>query len=179
MNIADATLANKDSSAFCDALQGIAARHPFAESTETLEEFVSQWERGTLPKKQWTHGAHVGIAAYFAYDHTLVAVLRIMRLGIRHYNLASGGANTDDHGYHETLTRFWAGAVGNFVRDGRFASRLEAVRGALLRFGERSDYYRSFYSFDVLRDREARREWVAPDREVPRDQGEGTAQRGC
>jgi hypothetical protein len=169
MNNGDAALANKDSSAFWEVLQGITARHPFAESTGTLEEFVRDWERGTLPKAQWTHGAHVGVAAYFAYDHTFVAVLRIMRLGIRHYNLASGGANTDDHGYHETLTRFWAGAVGNFLRDVRFASRLEAVRGALLRFGERSDYYRSFYSFDVVHDRVARRDWVSPDREGPGD----------
>jgi hypothetical protein len=169
MNTGGVTLARKDSTAFRDALCEAVARHPFAESTAALEEFVREWERGTLPKVQWTHGAHVGVAAYFAYDHTPAAVLQIMRLGIRHYNLASGGTNTEDHGYHETLTRFWAGAVGDFVRVGGFASRLEAVRGALLRFGERSDYYRSFYSFDVVRDREARREWVSPDREVPGD----------
>jgi len=178
MNNGDVTLASKDSSAFRDALGEIAARHPFTESTEALEEFVSQWERGTLPKKQWTHGAHVGIAAYFAYGYSSAAVLQIMRLGIRHYNLASGAANTEDHGYHETLTRFWAEAVGHFVRDGRFASRLEAVRKALLQFGERRDYHRSFYSFDVLLDRNARRDWVAPDREVLGDRGNDRVARG-
>jgi hypothetical protein len=169
MNIGNMTLAIKDSSAFRGALREIAERHPFAESTETLEKFVLDWERGTLPKTQWTHGAHVGVAAYFACDYASAALVQIMRLGIRHYNLASGGANTEDHGYHETLTRFWAEAVGSFVREGRFVSRLEAVRNTLVRFGERSDYYRSFYSFDVVQDREARRAWVSPDREVPGD----------
>jgi hypothetical protein len=177
MNDGDVKLTSKDSSAFRDALCEIAARHPFAESRETLEEFVRDWERGTLPKARWMHGAHVGVAAYFAYDYPSAAVLQIMRLGIRHFNLASGGANTEDQGYHETLTRFWTGVVGNFVRDGRFASRLEAVRSALLRFGEHRDYHRSFYSFDVLADRNARREWVSPDREVPGDGGESAAQR--
>jgi len=163
MNVGDSSLASKDSNAFSDVLAGVEARHPFVASTKTLEQFVQEWERGTLPKARWTHGAHVGVAAYFAYEYPAAALLQIMRLGIRHYNLASGGVNTEDHGYHETLTRFWAGAVGEFVRQGRFHSRLDAVRGALARFGERSGYHREFYSFNVVTDRAARREWVAPD----------------
>jgi hypothetical protein len=155
---------SKDSSALGDALRDVVERHAFAADEVALEEFIRGWECGTLPKSQWTHGAHVGVAAYFAFEYPEDVLLRVMRLGIRHYNLASGGVNTDDHGYHETLTRFWAGEVGEFVRDGEFGSRLEAVRSALGRFGERSGYYREFYSFDVLGDRRARKEWVAPDR---------------
>src|SRR5258708_39380607 len=116
MNIGDSTLTSKDSSALGDALRELVARHPFAETERTLEAFIDAWERGTLPKKSWTHGAHVGVAAYFAYEYPADVLVRVMRLGIRHYNLASGGANTDDNGYHETRTRFWAGGVGDFVR---------------------------------------------------------------
>jgi len=163
MNSGDSTLASKDSSAPSDAFREIVARHPFAESERTLEEFIDAWERGTLPKKSWTHGAHVGVAAYFAYEYSVEVLTRVMRLGIRHYNLASGGANTEDNGYHETLTRFWASEVGNLVRSG-FGSRLEAVWAALARFGESSGHHRKFYNFDVLGDRRARRDWVAPDR---------------
>jgi hypothetical protein len=170
MNADRSALATKDSNAFRDARRAIAVRHRFAKSAETLDQFVREWECGTLSKARWTHGAHVGVAAYFAYDHTAAALLHIMRLGIRHYNLASGGANTQDHGYHETMTRFWAGVVGEFVRQGKFPLRLEAVRRALVEFGERSDYHRGFYSFDVVADRYARREWVAPDR-VPAESG--------
>ena len=164
MNIGDNTLASKDSSAAGDAFGELVARYPFLESERTLEEFVDAWERGTLPKKSWTHGAHVGVAAYFAYEYPAEVLVRVMRLGIRHYNLASGGANTEDNGYHETLTRFWASEVGNLVRSGRFGSRLEAARAALARFGECSGHFRKFYNFDVTADRQARKEWVAPDR---------------
>jgi hypothetical protein len=166
MNIGNNTLASKDSSAAGDAFREMVARHPFLESERTLEEFIDAWERGTLPKKSWTHGAHVGVAAYFAYEYPAEALVRVMRLGIRHYNLASGGANTEDNGYHETLTRFWASEVGNLVCSGRFGSRLEAARAALARFGECSGHFRKFYNFDVLGNRRARREWVAPDEVV-------------
>jgi hypothetical protein len=164
MATGDSTLANKDTSASGDVFREIAARHPFSENERTLEEFVDAWERGTLPKKSWTHGAHVGVAAYFAYEYPTDVLIRVMRLGIRHYNLASGGANTEDNGYHETLTRFWAVEVANLVRSGAFESRLEAVRAALARFGECSGHFRGFYNFDVVASRRARREWVAPDR---------------
>jgi hypothetical protein len=164
MNSGNFTFVSKDSSSLSDALREIVARHPFAENEHTLEEFVDAWERGTLPKKSWTHGAHVGVAAYFAYEYPAEVLVRVMRLGIRHYNLASGGANTEDSGYHETLTRFWANQVGNLVRSGKFGSRLEAARTALARFGDCSGHFRKFYNFDVLGNRRARREWVAPDR---------------
>jgi len=164
MSTGDSTLATKDLSANGDAFAEVSSRHPFAADGRALEKFIDGWERGTLPKKCWTHGAHVGVAAYFAYEYPPDVLLRVMRLGIRHYNLASGGANTEDTGYHETLTRFWAAEVGDFVRDGGFASRLEAVRAALRSFGGRTGHFRAFYSFDVVRDRRARREWVAPDR---------------
>jgi hypothetical protein len=163
MTDANSTLVSKESSAFRDALRDVPARHPFAATEQTLGEFIDGWERGTLPKKSWTHGAHVGVAAYFAFEYPADVLLRVMRLGIRHYNLASGGMNTEDHGYHETLTRFWADEVGKFVRTGQFGSRLCAVVAALHWFGGRSDYYKGFYSFDVVADRQARKVWIAPD----------------
>jgi hypothetical protein len=160
----DFTLTTKDVTAIGDAFEDVPARHPFAADDRALQGFIDAWERGTLPKRSWSHGAHVGVAAYFAWEYPADVLVRVMRLGIRHYNLASGGANTEDNGYHETLTRFWAHEVGEFVRSGGFGSRLEAVRGALRRYGDHSNYFSDFYSFDVVRDQHARREWVAPDR---------------
>lgn len=137
---------------------------PFLESEAALQQFVETWKAGKLPKAAWTHAAHVGMAAYFAFDHALEATFAIMKAGILHHNTAVGTPNTEDNGYHETLTRFWAAEIGEFVRVGRFTSRLEAVRAAVSAFGERRDLYRFSYSFDVVRDRRARREWIAPDR---------------
>ena len=85
--------------------------------------------------------------------------------GILHFNDCVGTANTEDSGYHETLTRFWAGIVGGFVRVRQFPSRFEAVREAVRQFGEDRDRHRLYYGFDVVRDRRARREWIEPDRE--------------
>jgi hypothetical protein len=137
----------------------------FLESETALQQFVERWKAGKLPKAAWTHAAHVGMAAYFAFDHALEATFAIMKAGILHHNTAVGTPNSEDEGYHETLTRFWATEIGEFVRVGRFTSRLEAVRAAVSTFGERRDWFRLFYSFDVVRDRRARREWIVPDRE--------------
>ena len=137
---------------------------PFLESEAELQRFVETWKAGKLPKAAWTHAAHVGTAAYFAFDHALEATFAIMKAGILHHNTSVGTPNTEDNGYHETLTRFWAAEIGEFVRCGHFASRLEAVRAAVALYGGNRDRYKPFYSFDVVRDRRARREWIAPDR---------------
>lgn len=137
---------------------------PFLESESELQRFIETWKAGKLPKAAWTHAAHVGTAAYFAFDHALEATFAIMKAGILHHNTSVGTPNTEDNGYHETLTRFWAAEIGEFVRCGHFASRLEAVRAAVAQYGANRDRYKLFYSFDVVRDRRARREWIAPDR---------------
>src|SRR4030088_1994651 len=137
------------------------------ESEALLQRFVEAWKAGKLPKAEWTHAAHVAMAAYFAFDHAAAATFAIMKAGILHHNTSVGTANTEDNGYHETLTRFWSSEIGEFVRAGHCASRLEAVRAAVSAFGSDRDRVRRFYSFDVVRDRRARREWVAPAGEPP------------
>jgi flavin reductase (DIM6/NTAB) family NADH-FMN oxidoreductase RutF len=153
--------------------------HPYLESEAALDGFVSRWKLGTLPKPSWTHGAHVAVAAYLAFDHAPEEALNLTRAGIAHFNTCVGTPNTKDSGYHETLTRFWSGQVGNLVREGRFASRLEAVRHAIHVFGEDRDRHRLFYSFDVVRNRRARREWVAPDRSPTNEPAPGTKMDDC
>ncbi len=150
-----------------DSSKPAPSRETFAllESESELQRFVEAWKAGRLPKAEWTHAAHVAIAAYFAFDHAADATFAIMKSGILHHNTAVGTPNTEDNGYHETLTRFWAGEIGAFIRSGRCTSRLEVARAAVAEFGGDRDRFRLYYSFDVVRDRRARREWVAPDRE--------------
>src|SRR5436305_8646195 len=154
-----------------DATTPESKRKPFAPlaSEALLQGFVEAWKAGKLPKAEWTHAAHVAVAAYFAFDHAAAATFAIMKTGILHHNVSVRTTNTEDNGYHETLTRFWAGEIGDFVRTGRFASRLDAVRAAVSVFGSDRDRFRAFYSFDVVRDRRARRECVAPDRHPTRE----------
>jgi len=157
---------NPTASGTTDSNKPATSRETFAllESEASLQRFVEAWKSGKLPKPAWTHAAHVGMAAYFAFDHASEATFAIMKAGILHHNMSVGTPNTEDNGYHETLTRFWSSEIGEFVRQGRFTSRLEAARAAVSVFGGDRDRFRQFYSFDVVRDRRARREWVVPDR---------------
>jgi hypothetical protein len=134
----------------------------FACSEAALSSFLGHWCAGTLPKKEWTHAAHVTVAACYVFDHPAEEALQKIRAGIIHYNTCVGTANTDQSGYHETLTRFWCGLIADFRRTCAFSSRLEFVRAALNRFGRDSSLFRSYYTFDVVKDVRARREWIAP-----------------
>ena len=137
--------------------------NPFLKTEANLDEFINAWKCGTLPKSCWTHAAHVGVAAYFAFAENPESTMSILRDGIRHYNTCVGTSNSEESGYHETLTRFWATEVGNLVRSGDFATRLDAVRAAIAAFGGDKYRFRLFYSFDVVGNRRARREWIEPD----------------
>ena len=139
--------------------------HPFLQSDHALDHFFHQWQSGTLPKSSWTHAAHVAVAACLAYDHPPERAFELTRSGIIHHNESVGTANTETSGYHETLTRFWSGVIGEAVRSGNFPSRFEAVRHAVAKFGIDRNLFRPFYSFDVVNDRRARRQWIPPDRD--------------
>jgi hypothetical protein len=136
---------------------------PFIDSADALEAFLDAWKSGTLTRAAFTHAAHVAVAATFAFDHDPAEAFRLTKEGIQAFNASVGVVSTETSGYHETLTRFWSQVIGKFVRDGGFASRLDAVRAAVEVYGERRNLYKKYYSFDVVADRRARREWVPPD----------------
>ena len=149
------------------AFHRLFVEYTFLQDGAALEDFMQRWKSGTLSKSAWTHGAHVAMAAYFAFDYPADEAFELTKAGILHFNACVGAPNTEHSGYHETLTRLWSHVVGDFVRKGRFESRLDAVRGAVGRFGEDRDRHRLYYSFDVVRDPAARRSWVPPDRNAP------------
>jgi len=138
---------------------------------EALSEFLHGFEAGTLPKAEWTHGAHVAAAAYYlhrnahqsAYDTAYASVLPLIRQRIQSFNLAVGGANTATSGYHETLTRFWLRVVVAHLRDRRPGTPLEAAQSAVAEFGEQRALHTLYYSGDVVKDSEARLGWREPD----------------
>lgn len=141
----------------------VASKAPaFLASDDALRDFVQDWEDCRLPKSAWTHAAHVAVAAWYAFEFDFDGTFARMKTGIIRFNEIVGTANTETSGYHETLTRFWAGEICRVIRSGPFPTRLEAAAAAVERFG-RSDYFRSFYSFDVVNHRHARKEWVPPD----------------
>lgn len=129
-------------------------------SEEDLGAFLAAFSATTLPKEQWTHAAHVTVAAAWIYENPATALDRL-RPAIREYNAATGGQNTETSGYHETLTRFWVLRIAETLPHEK--GRLEAVRDAVARYGPQSGLFRQYYSFDVVDSIDARREWIAPD----------------
>lgn len=117
----------------------------------------------TLPKARWTHAAH------------LTATLRLVRTRdaglerdlpdiIRTYNLAVGGVNDDQSGYHETITQAYLAAIRAFAAalpagtsDAEAAARLLATP-----LGDKN-WPLSHWSRERLFSVEARRGWVDPD----------------
>jgi hypothetical protein len=143
----------------------------FLGSEDALADFLRTWETGRLSKQAWTHAAHVAVAACYAFEHDLETTFARMKMGIIRHNECVGTANTETNGYHETLTRFWAGEICELVQAGGSRSRLEAVRAAVEKFAQDRDRFRRFYSFDVVGDKRARREWVPPDVAAPNRTG--------
>jgi hypothetical protein len=138
---------------------------PFTISQSALDAFIQAWEIHTLPKAEWTHAAHVAVCAYYHHQFGPAKALSLMRERIPLYNVAIGGQNTADAGYHETLTILWCQIVAAFLAAQQFATPLAAVRAATAEFGADRKRHELYYTFDVVRDQLARRQWVPPDKQ--------------
>ncbi len=133
------------------------------ESEVSLASFIEGFEHGTYPKENWKHEAHVVMAAYYLTLHPVPEATRRIRAGIADYNVAQGGKNTDDSGYHETLTIFWIWIVAGFLASLPHTNpRLEMIRAAAERFGKEAAFHRKFYEHNVIGDIDARHHWVPP-----------------
>src|SRR5262249_45692998 len=133
------------------------------EDEDSLAAFIAGFEDGTFPIAQWTHQAHVIMAAHYLTRHPVCEATRIIRARIPAYNVAQGGKNTEDSGYHETLTIFWIWIVAGFLASlPEGTPRLAMIGAAAEHFGKQSGYHKRFYEHNVIGDTEARRDWVPP-----------------
>ena len=133
------------------------------ESDESLAAFIDGFEKGIYPKANWTHQAHVAMAAHYLSLHPVREATRIIRARIPAYNVAQGGRNTEDSGYHETMTIFWIWIVAGFLASlPEGMPRLAAIAAAAERFGNERALHRKYYGHNVIGDTEARRSWAPP-----------------
>src|ERR1700722_11194374 len=117
----------------------------------------------SLPKPSWTHRAHFATALWLLARRPDLDVPRVMPGFIRAYNEATGVANTDTGGYHETITQASLRAARAFLA-GCAAEPLCAVCNALMRspLGDK-DWLLAYWSKEILFSVEARRRWIEPD----------------
>jgi hypothetical protein len=135
----------------------------FLESEAALDALLAGFEDGTWPKAKWTHAAHLATGACYivAFDDALDR----LRTGIPRYNVSQGGQNTEDSGYHETLTVFWNNVIRDFIRTlPPTQDRLSIARVVVAEFALQRDLFRKYYDFDVVNSREARAKWIPPNR---------------
>ena len=117
----------------------------------------------TLPKPRWTHRAHFAAALWLLANRPDLDLPRAMPGLIRAYNEATGVANTDTDGYHETITQASLRAASSFLEEHRDKT-LFAVCNALMDgpLGK-SDWLLAYWTKDRLFSVGARRAWVEPD----------------
>jgi hypothetical protein len=89
--------------------------------------------------------------------------LALLRERISRYNESVGTINSDDSGYHETVTAFYVKAIAAAIADRDPAMPLDALAALVIeRIGAR-DYPLRYYSKRRLFSVAARRGWVEPD----------------
>lgn len=131
------------------------------QSLGEIEALVSDFETTSLPRSAWDHRAHLTVAAwYLLHDTPAVARRRTVR-GIKRYNAAHGIVQTPTGGYHETLTRFWIGAVDWALRQTR-GEVVVRVNTVVSRLRERKRLVMEYYRPDELFSQAARRRWLPP-----------------
>ena len=117
----------------------------------------------TLPKSDWTHGAHFAAAMWLLACHPQIDAGLAMPEMIRAYNETTGVRNTDSSGYHQTITQASVRAARAFLAD-RPHLPLFAVCNELMASPlGKSDWLLAYWSRSRLFSVEARRLWVEPD----------------
>lgn len=142
---------------------GFSLLERWLQNESSLDAFVEAFQQCKLTRQEWTHRAHVGVAASLVVTEGAEEALRCMRATIPRLNESQGSVNTSQSGYHETLTVFWIRILAQFLGrlPARF-SRLDKVTAAVEAYGEIRRMDRAFYEIDVLASEQARRAWVAP-----------------
>jgi hypothetical protein len=129
---------------------------------QEIDGFLAAFEEGTLPKKRWTHAAHLLTGACYVYRLGELGAIEKMRLCVRRYNEAVGGKNTETSGYHETITIAWIKLLAKLLCESPPMERAAFAALAVKRFEADRNILRRYYDFNLASSVEARRTWVPP-----------------
>ncbi len=118
-----------------------------------------------MPKREWTHQAHLraGLWHLLHCRQQEEPAIELLRARIRDYNLATGVANTDSSGYHETITRFYLRVIRVFLDSIDTTRPIDELAAQLIAQHGEHDLVLQFYSRARLFTPQARASWVEPD----------------
>ena|ERR1700722_15288680 len=133
-------------------------------SDEEIGHIARQLLDRSLPRSAWTHSAHFAAALWLLKRRGLHAMREMPPL-IRAYNEATGTANTDSSGYHETITIASLRAAHAWLRNRPGAAEYVILNEMLETPIGRSDWLFKYWSKPVLFSAAARAAWIEPDLE--------------
>lgn len=116
----------------------------------------------TLPKREWTHAAHFASACWLLRQAQIDALREMPQL-IRLYNEATGVANTQTSGYHETITLASLRAARAWLAERPSMPLHLAIEALLASELGKSDWLLKYWSREVLFSVAARQSWIEPD----------------
>ncbi|MEO1661599.1 MAG: hypothetical protein AAFR51_11470 [Pseudomonadota bacterium] len=128
-------------------------------SDPALAALTARFLELSLPKPEWTHEAHFAVAFCLLADSTRDAFTEMPDL-IRAYNKATGVANSNHEGYHETITLASLKAAQHHLSGGPLHKDLARLMHG--RYGS-SKWMLDHWSRERLFSVEARISWCAPD----------------
>lgn len=128
-----------------------------------MERLVDDFRKCMLPKSSWTHEAHLRVGLWHVKRLGPGPALMELRRAIRSYNESTGGVNSHEAGYHETITRFYVAVIAAFLDSaGDGLSDEDLADQLIAKFGDRN-LPRTYYSKSLLESPAARLGWVEPD----------------
>ena len=127
------------------------------------QRIISSFNKRTLPKVEWTHEAHLIVSLWYCINYEPEEVLKLLRAKIKLYNRTVGTPNTDEEGYHETVTRFWIWQTNQFIQESESNDFADICTSFALSKQGHKEAPLQYYSKEILFSKTARVLWVKPD----------------
>ncbi|MBQ9917250.1 MAG: hypothetical protein IJO71_08630 [Microbacterium sp.] len=117
----------------------------------------------SLPPHEFDHRAHLIAVTYALVRYPELEWTRELPRAIAAFNIAAGGTNDAESGYHHTITMAFLGGIRS-ITAGTTPTDAVAASDAVLssRLGRR-DVLLDYWKRPTLFSPEARLQWVAPD----------------
>jgi hypothetical protein len=138
--------------------------HPWYNTEKEILDLVTNFRNCTLPVPEWTHEAHLITALWFNKNYHEFDAICYLRSGIITYNVVTGGQNTPEKGYHETLTIFWCKIIREFINKNRELALVDLCNTLFKSEWTSKELPLQFYTRELLFSVKARATWVEPDK---------------
>lgn len=135
-------------------------------SNRDITDLILAFHAGTFPRENWHHAEHLILALWYLLHYPENKALELIRQQIIFYNQSVGIANTENSGYHETLTIFWLKIIADYLKtipaQTDFLIILENLLNSDL---NNPDLPLQYYTGDRLFSVTARQTYIAPNLE--------------